>query len=369
MKIGILTYHKSHNYGALLQAIALRKVIERMGHEVYYVDYWPEYHKKTYAFYNPEYILHSNPLKTFKSLMRFILYSPYSLGRIRKFRKFIRNRIENHCENSANHFDLIVCGSDQIWRKQPGLNGKFNPTYFAAGGTNADNYISYAASMGIITTDNKDKELLKEWLQKFNAVSVREESLKLLLDELKINSPKVVADPTLLLPKEIWQSMLTGKEKRIRKKYLVYYTLQNDAFDIGTIQKYAEDNNLEIIWMMGGAGRKSFEKNTITCADPYDMMNLIANAEMVFTSSYHGLVFSIIFERQFVTSFTSNSGRAQTLLAQLGLQDRLIEPVSKQIPADKIDYVKVESKLREFREDSILWLSNSINRITTNKDE
>lgn len=364
MKIGVLTYHRSHNYGALLQAIALRKTLENLGHEVYFVDYWPEYHRKMYAMFDKEQIKWESPIRTLYYVMRCLIFFPFKFKRANKFSKFICSFISPYCKDVSDCFDLIVCGSDQIWRKQPGLHNKFNSIYFAQGETNADVYISYAASMGNINITKDEEYILANWFKRFRHISVREESLKKVLVNMQIQDVNVVADPTLLFFKDQWQSLIGMHIFKRRKKYVLYYNLQLNSFDVSSIKKYAHDHNFELVKLRAFAGLDSYKNNTITCADPYDMIRLIANAEMVFTSSYHGLVFSIIFERQFFASFSTNSGRAESLLEYLNLKNRLISKQAKEFPNFEINYLTVAPLLDNFRKESLCWLLKSLNNIS-----
>lgn len=360
MKIGILTYHRSHNYGALLQAIALRETLENLGHDVNFVDYWPDYHRKMYALFDKAQIKWKKPTRTLMYIMRFLILYPYNMQKSKKFEKFINSFIVPHCKDISSRFDLIVCGSDQIWRKQPGLNYKYNPIYFAQGDIKTDYYISYAASMGNMNINKEEKESLIKWLKNFKSISVRETSLKEVLDSINIPNVKVVADPTLLFAKNQWKEKLKAQLNKQKKKYILYYNLQPKSFDVSSIKKYAREKNLQLIKLRPFAGIDSYMANTITCADPYDMIRLIANAEIVFTSSYHCLVFSIIFEKNFFASFSSNIKRAESLLESLNLIDRLIPIQTKSFPHSNINYSNVTPLLNDFRKDSMYWISSQL---------
>lgn len=364
MKVGILTYHRSHNYGALLQAVALRHVLVQMGHEVYFVDYWPEYHRNMYSVVNRSILKQLNFPRKIKFLIHTFLKFPNIWKRRAKFLRFISQYIQPYCVDPSEHFEMIVCGSDQIWRKQPALGFRFNPTYFGAGRTNADKYCSYAASMGIIDLNSEDKANLKKWLSGFIYISVRENNLKEALQEIGLRDVHQVLDPTLLLDKEKWTALFPDCNRRIIKgRYVLFYDLMPNSFNLRAIEEFSRQRNLKLIILKGGADRIMNKENEITDADPIEMMSLIKNAEFVFTSSFHGLVFSIIFNRQFITSFAHNADRAKSLLGSLGLEERLVAPNIICIPShmrDAINYIETNNILKSIAFQS-LGIFNEIN--------
>ena len=165
-------------------------------------------------------------------------------------------------------------------------------------------------------------------------------------------------DPVFLLNKEQWNS-LVPMTKTFNDKYILYYCLQPNAFDISEINKFAEYRGLKVITIYG----KVFKKDTINeiaIANSQDLLNLIRGAEFVFTSSFHGLAFSLIFQKPFYASFKKNSGRAESLLSQLGVNQYLLEQQSA-IPTDykEIDFQMVEYRISKMREKSYKYLQDS----------
>ena len=107
MKIGIVTYHRTNNYGACLQAVATRFVLEQMGHEVYYVDYWPDYHKEKYLLFPWKTLKKSNFLQKVKFVLRFIKYFKSQKRRIKNFEKFFYNHIYPYCRPTDDYYDVV----------------------------------------------------------------------------------------------------------------------------------------------------------------------------------------------------------------------------------------------------------------------
>ena len=162
MKIGILTYHRSHNYGALLQAIALRKVLADMGHEVTFIDYWPAYHRHMYALFSFHWMMSRKGIWSKWSYLKYC-FCNYSARKKRKlsFDKFISEYIEPYTSSMDESYDVVIHGSDQIWRKQPEIN-TYNPVYFGCHDIVARRKVSYAASIGTPPQKDEEKQIIKE---------------------------------------------------------------------------------------------------------------------------------------------------------------------------------------------------------------
>ncbi len=342
MKIGILTYHRSHNYGALLQAVALKKVIEDVGNEVAYVDYWPYEHDQRYRVVNHVYLKKAELLHKATYICRIAKNLPNIIKRIRSFRKFIDRHIAPNCKSIDSQYECIVYGSDQIWRKEQNLGNKIDKMYLGEGILGQIPKISYAASMGVVNLEGGDYKILYKYLSEFEAVSVREQDLKIAVEKSGIKDVKQVLDPTLLLTKEEWLELLNIKSIR-KPGYVLYYSLMPGSFDERQIRKFARERNLEFV--------------------PEVMLSLVANADYVFTSSYHGLVFSLIFNKEVFASFRTNAGRAQTLLSSLKIPERLLSPNTRDFQLQKIPYGTVSLRMAELRTDSLTWLKNSLEKV------
>lgn len=354
MKIGILTYHRSHNYGALLQAIALRKILADMGHEVTFIDYWPNYHKHMYDFFSWESLRDSENLKdALKYIKNIVLFPVSRRERIRNFNSFIEKNIVPFISSMNDSYDIIIHGSDQIWRKQPEMH-TYNPLYFGKHQIKTKHKLSYAASMGILPDNNADKQLLKKLLCHLDNISAREENLRNLVSELGYECRQDI-DPTLLMTGKDWCELLQITPKA-GDKYVLYYKLLPNTFELKKISDFAKAKGLKLKVIHSIASRPKSEKNVMT-ADPKQFLELIYNADFVFTSSFHGLVFSLLYHKDFYASFSKNSGRAASLLASLDMSQRLLLPNSD-IPADiiKIDYDIVEEKLQDYRRNSLNYL-------------
>ncbi len=362
MKIGILTYHRSQNFGALLQAIALRKCLANLGHEVYFIDYWPDYHRQMYKVINWDLLKMPEGMRSLYFFVRNLWLYGSRKRRYDVFNNFISKHILTRAlpYNDHTKYDAVIYGSDQIWRKQPGLGNKFNPVYFGDNIIPTDLTISYAASMGSIHSEENDKKFLNEKLSKFHKVLVRESSLMHLLEDCGIDS-SVVVDPTLLLTADDWIKLFDIKTEN-QPDYLLFYDLQKGNIPYYAVKEFAKRHGLKIKVVSGEPfSHKESDVEFLDYADPATFVNLFYNAKFVLTSSYHGLVFSLLFNKDFYTIFKINKGRAESLLKELELSDRMLAPDIQNIPdLSTIDYTKVNKKIKEESERSIRMLKEAL---------
>ena len=354
MEVGILTYHRVHNYGAILQAIALRFVLQQMGHDVKYIDYYPEYHRRLYKQFSWSLLLKwrrkylFNRIKCWKSIHK----------RIACFLRDINKHISPFCipYNSLYEYDIIIYGSDQIWRKQNSLKN-FNPVYFGDNTLQAKKHITYAASMGILQKSVSDKAFLQKNMSNFSAISVRESGLKDYLAELGVQAT-LVSDPTLLLSANQWDDILSPQPV-IKTGYILYYSLHENAFDRDAINDYAKAHHLRVVEIKGKAGK---DTDTVfsQCA-VWEFVSLIKYADCVFTTSYHGLIFSLIYHKEFYCAFQNNSDRAHSLLSHLQIEERLLQNRASTIPAyPPIHYPKVDALLEKQKTKSYQFLYENV---------
>lgn len=368
MKIGILTYHRSHNYGALLQAFALKTFLKKIGYyDVQFVDYYPDYHWDMYA---------NIKRVSFKSLSfeRKIKYPWYLIRyflplfilkekRRQNFIKFIRKHIVKNVTGITNkNYDVVIYGSDQIWRKQRQKNcPSFNEVYFGNESINAKKRIAFSASMGIIDLNADDITFLKSHLCNFNSISVRETDL---LEKIKSFSDYPIIqtlDPVFLLEKEDWINMIS--KRIIKSKYILFYNLQGNQEAKKIAQYISECTEYQIVELIGGIFGTHFARNVRPIDGPNQFLTWIRHAEYIVTSSFHGVALSIIFEKQFYSCIPNNAKRVSSLLDLFSLSDRLINSIEEVDLTNSINYHKIKPELNREREKSILFLQNSIKSI------
>lgn len=358
MKIGILTYHRSYNYGALLQAVALRSVLTEYGHDVFFVDYWPEYHRRMYSLFSFNTLRERGIKGTPGYIKKCIKNYSISKNVYKVFDGFIKEFISPYCRPMSDSYDMLVYGSDQIWRKQDHLDD-FDQVYFGINRIKANKHISYAASMGALYKDENDIICLNKLISNLDVVSVREVELLEYLNSMGIEDVRHDLDPTLLLAKTDWVKTLNIHDtERDCKPYILFYDLLTEAISEAEVRKYAESKNLALKIVRPRRTNSSL-KDVILDVSPRDLVRLISKADMVITSSFHGMVFSIIFEKPFYASFSKNPQRAESILRTVSLTKCLLKPGTF-IPREDlhIDYSNVNWMLDELRSQSLLFLKS-----------
>lgn len=367
MKIGILTFHNAHNYGAALQAYALKKYLIKKGFEVECINYINKNIEEGYLFKRKNNIKIGGFRTTKKWIKRQI---EISIGkkeyecRWKKFDSFIYNyltrkdKFYNKKDESLNKYDIIICGSDQIWNNN--LTNGFDDLYFANIKTKAKK-IAYAASIGKAKFNKEEEKKFLKLIKNFNYISVRELNLKEYIEknsQLKVN---VVVDPTLLLEKEDYEPIFL-KNRIEKEKYLLQYTMFEDKNIDEIAHAIAKENGLNIKEIR--YSKNILKKGTGQLLDVgvEEFLSYINNAEYVVTNSYHGTIFSLLFNKNFYA--VKNKGgnvRIENLLDLLNLEKRYIEKKEETDNQSFIDYDNVERKLIELKKESKSFLDRAIN--------
>lgn len=361
MKIGLLTFHSAHNYGAVLQAYATQEKVKELGYDIEVINYCPDYLIKQKLF-----AISTNVsfLITIKSVIESFVTFPWRIKRKINFEKFINQKLNISKINYKNkkftenlHFDTFIMGSDQVWNCK--LTKGFDPIYLGNFKTKqAAKKISYAASMSHYGLTETEKEEFSKLLFNFNAISVREKELEnFIKDEFQIESTTVL-DPTFILSKDKW--MLISVKPKVKSKYVLVYSidLRDEAMKIAS--KLAQKRGLEIIELTMGVDKNIFI-NKFQTTSPEEYLGLFENADFVVTSSFHGTAFSLIFNKSFYSLSHGNDkdSRQKTILKDLGLMDRFIK-ANDNLNYEPIDYSIVNPKLENLRQQSIKFLTNNL---------
>lgn len=364
MKIGILTFHVAHNYGAVLQAYALQNYLINLGHDAVIIDYQPE------KIVMPYKLITFPPLKKmtfFKKIRRLLgnLFNlcliPLRFLRRKAFNKFIFNSLvlENFNKNfKYESYDVYIFGSDQIWNiEMVGLD----EMYFGRFHTNSNQLkIAYAASAG------KGEDLIcnnKEALDAINNldfVSVRESTLKRKLETKIDKKISIVLDPTLLVNPEIFEKIL--KKPIIKKKYLLIYKMISSTILDKIADGIANRNSFQVIELLSSVSAKpllNIERNKMF-ESPDLFLGWFRYADCIVTTSFHGVAFSLVFRKSFyfVSSGHPAENRIISLLEQLELSNRIITgdmaPDFTEIDYASLPYGKpgIEDKLFELQKKS-----------------
>lgn len=322
MKIGILTFHWAHNYGAVLQCYALQEILKE-SHDVCVLNYVPP---RTKSKRNIRWWL-----VFFTTLVR-------STIRYIKFRKFIKRYLN---VVPFKKCDLYVIGSDQVWNKK--LTGGYRGVYF---GTTSGKTISYAASAELSALDYEDRKHFRNKLNNFDVISVRESNLVSLLQPLTDKKVHHVLDPTLLAGRNVFDRIAVTP--KIKTKYVLVYQVRNNK-RILTLAKDIAKNIGGTVIQLSSRVSPRYIKGKYQCASPQEFVGWFKNSSYVVTTSYHGICFSLLYEVPFYTMrLGHNETRIESLLDLLGLNDRFVD----EFACESIDYDRVNKILDEHREKS-----------------
>lgn len=371
MKIGILTFHYAHNYGAVLQAYALKKYISKFGHEVDIINY----RNKTVAKRYSTHLKSGIPFKNFKHKwaikqeINFLKNRKYAkaewIEQCRNFNSFIslylssEKEVKNYSEFNCS-YDIIVVGSDQIWTSQ--LTNGLDKYYLLDFPFNGKK-VSYGASIACGYIPDRELEYFQKCLSDFDYISTREQSLSDSIIKNFSLSSETVLDPTLLLDKNDYITLAQkSKLHQDGEAYLFAYFVTEDSAMHEFANKIAKQLDIKLIELHYYM-QKGFD-STYQHANygPNEFLDAILNADLIITNSFHGTVFSIIFKKNFYAFYLQNA-RIQNLLNAFDLVDRNINSnYSCNIDIySKINYDCVTEKLIKYRSKSIGFLKNICN--------
>ena len=358
MKIGIVTFHNSSNYGAVLQSFALQRALQKQTGDVVIVDYDNKFISKGLKRIRLGLSLHylyyaMQDVRNFKK----------NSIKIAKFKRFFKNRYlltermsKRRILKKGYPLDLLISGSDQIWN--PRLLKGFDRVYFGVfPGVGAR--ISYASSFGNYAFDDElyNKEL-KEYLSGYAKISLREKSG--LLTQVVGKEASEVLDPTLLLDANEWREYLELDRARGKQSgYLLVYALNDFDHVISVAERIAEERGLAIYFI---GNHKIRNKNVRVFCElgPEEFVAFFDGADYVVTNSFHGTAFSVIFQKQFVSVLNKKSPeRAKTFLGKIGLLSRLVDGGMPEDLSER-EFALTEQRIDDLRKQSMEYLASGV---------
>ncbi|MDN0044615.1 polysaccharide pyruvyl transferase family protein [Mediterraneibacter glycyrrhizinilyticus] len=381
MKTATVTWITYNNYGTLLQAYALQQQLLEWGieNEILYDKNILQSHKSKYVQPIVEDAEKNENVSNNRSLRtRFIglLSRPRRilnvfLARVNR-EKYERPYIESQelCEVFKrtnlkifydvnidklnvlnNQYDIFIAGSDQIWSV---FERNFNSFYYLD--FVKKKKIAYAPSLGTNIITEQSKEKIKSLLADFSFISVREKETATQLTQLLDQKVEWVADPTLLQDRQFWSKFTIGSPIR-KKKYLLCYFLENREWYFDYAKRIAKKLNLDIVLLPNRWEYISCEYIIKRGVGPKEFVSLIQHADYVLTDSYHGSIFSLIFNRnfQYLLRFSHNDPTSQniriySLFDYLGIDDRIVLSIEGKLPPiEIINYSTINKKIEEFR--------------------
>ncbi|SHF45023.1 Polysaccharide pyruvyl transferase [Mariniphaga anaerophila] len=354
MKVGILTFHHSnYNYGAVLQAFSIYKLIETMGYESHIINYAPEpttFRKRVAA--GVVAMLGTEFRKFRKKYIPGILQKTNTLSELKQLNESL---------------DVFIVGSDQVWRFRRDAQSMFR--YYLDFVDDQKAKIAYAASFGVDYWEAGDEVTreIKTLVGRFSAISVREETgVEICRNVFGVESVCVL-DPTLLLEPKFFHELADKKTVRSSEKpALVYMFLDDSKEKEAFFKETAANHHLKFVRINGK--KLVPKKGFFLFKSVNSWLSNIKHAEIVVTDSFHCTVFSIIFKKKFICLANKHRGvtRLENLLKMVHLSNRLIFDVNQldeKLLQAGIDYQQVEKLLSEEKNKSIGFLKTNLETV------
>lgn len=362
MKVGILTFPNSVSYGACLQMIALQNTVRRMGHEVEIINYHNPYMKAEKHTDKGRHPLKRAVQRRVRLLLHRRLY--------RNFRRFEKQQVEDYpihpfsdkkrLAKVGQRYDAVICGSDQVW--SPYITDT-DISYFLDFCGDTTKRVAYAPSFGVVTFPDGFEEQIAPELQKFHALSARELPGKEMVERLTGRETALVVDPTWLVDAADWAAM-EQPHPAATGDYVLYFVVNRSPQLLARCKAFAKQHNLKVVIVGGNpiAAAKNKDPMLSYALDvgPDRWLYLVHHAKYVFTNSFHGTAFSVLFERDLYVQVPSHNGsRLLQVLESFGMEDREVRE-GEELTDSAVDYAKVRPIFAQLKEQSLTYLKNAL---------
>lgn len=357
-KIAELTIPYAENYGSVLQAYALKKFISAYNTEVDVINYMPKYLENRY----PLIIFNGNTLQScFKAFLASVANLGYHIIKKYRFARF-RNKYIMVSTKRINQmselecYDYIIVGGDQLWNTRITEN---NTAFFLEGIKHAKK-IAYSVSMGYRDRTVDEIEFYREHINNFDSIYIREnydvEFISTIFEDREHLG--YVLDPVLLVDKKVWEGMCY--KKIIKERYILVYMFNNDEKVIDLAKKVGKEKNMHVYIIRDSYRKYSKEGfSNIKKVGPIEFVNLFNDAEYIVTNSFHGTVFSIIFEKNFnCIPYKGTEGRMLSVLELLNLTSATREEVVE------LNYKKANEIIKKEREKAKNYMADALEEMS-----
>lgn len=378
MKIGILTFHSAHNYGAVLQAWSLQEYLKREGHEVEIVNLRLNVIDKIYRIYRKGKLevcgnsfINDIADCSYRAAKR-TYYNIRKPGKVEKYKKFehfinyvlpVTKEVNTLQEliDAKLQYDAMIVGSDQVWNAV--MMKGINPAFFLQFANKDALRISYAASIGTEVIPEEFRLLFKRYLRDFDAISVREENARQQISMLTDKEVSLISDPTFLLEKKDFEKIT--KKPRVKQKYIYVHNVHLKRVDSALNSVAEELSKRTGLPIIHNWNQKLFSNEAgYFTGGIEEFLGYVSEAEWVVTNSFHCTVFAITYQRKFITvPHYKHPDRMKYLLSNLGISENLISHGDK-MPEDLeilcVDYTDVENKKSVLREEAKGFLKKAL---------
>ena len=371
MKIGLISIHSAHNYGSVLQAYALQEILKKYSNNFELINYRPNYLDCQYNMFSIR--VYKRFPGFINKIMHFgwrIIMFPGRLTKYKKFENFINNNmVLTHKYKKINQlrfqkldYDIVFVGSDQVWNTD--ITEGFDKVFYLDFLNENVIRASYAASIGRNSLDKKYFLDYKNCLEKFDYISLREQSSVHLIAEFTKKDISVTLDPTLLLKKSKWELLIKNSLIKCESAdYIFVYILEDNPEFTKIVNNISKLLGLKVLSI---SKKKRFNNEKIfPNAGPEDFLKLCYYSKFIISNSFHGTVFSIIFEKNnCIVPHLNTGGRMIDLMNICGLNERIIRTENDLNNIDlkkDVNYELVKEKLKVHKEYSKAYLEKVIN--------
>jgi hypothetical protein len=359
-EVAIVTMHDVRNCGSMLQAYATQRAVEQFGFNASIIDY---------RYPNLAHPLVGSPWQQLKRNIKHVAKTFLTL-REKLFQQFV----DEHMHLTRRYHDaaklredpptadVYVTGSDQVWN--PRFIGT-DEAFFLGFAPNGCRRVAYAPSFGSHSIPSTVLDSYREYLTRYHALSARESSGADIIERLTGSRPPVVVDPTFLVERTDWENLAV--KPPIKRNYILCYGMDEQGYLLSTARKIQEETGHQIVRVYGNRQERARNNDVLFVRDvgPREFLGLFQRSSFAVARSLHGTIFSLIFERPFLSIYrgdTTGAGARQVgLLQLLGLVDRGIAAGRFDLPANlDVDYAAVRLKINHLCNLSRDYLKDAI---------
>ena len=383
MKICILTWYKSLNYGTCLQAYGLYNFLKNKGYNCVMLDrcrYFSIYNPCDWILIMEKVIKHWRLRKTYNKEKREInllrkKYKSEFKEREELINKFVDKsyiftnlKIKSDYKRLVDSCDVFITGSDQIWNPN-----HFSREYLLNFVPNDKKKIAYSSSFGVRNITGYYVKLYKKFLSRFDYIGVREKDGASIVKSFTNKEATVVLDPTMLLNRDEWEKLvekaIISNGIRENKNYILCYFVGNTVNYWSAVEKIKKQFNKNIIIIPYNADSYKQKGIVNIATGPNEFLWLVKNCSFLCTDSFHATVFANIFNKNYCVfkrfkdiDRNSQNSRLETLLDMFNLRERLVDVNDNiyDIIKKNINWKNVNEILDEKRRKSIEFLMNAI---------
>lgn len=341
MKVGLLTYHRTTNFGSLLQMYALYLTVKELGAECEIIDY------HNLAVEKREHPLRLNECRNLKQIYHCLFTDVAKKKKEQNFADFLNKKVHISEESynkrtvirCADCYNKILVGSDLVWDFS--ING-FDTTYMLDFVKESKKKIAYASSAGSIW-EEKNKEQVIALLNQFQNIGVREESVSETLESWLNREIDFVCDPTMLIESQQWDAL--SEDRIIKSDYILCYFSDKDGKIYQDAIRYGKERNIPVYVIAYHRVPRGLKVVHPTRFEEF--LSLIKYAHTVFSASYHGLLFSLYFNKNLYYYNRGWKARMESITNYLEIQSR--EEYNSVMIEQPLDYNRINLKMNEFR--------------------